>query len=106
MGGLKVSLLASTVRASSARSIIKRAGFSIDALSMLSRNVCMTAQVAVVFAPSLLAQLVGDPVWDYCSGKGSICEASTDMLNECSEKDGEEYYKCICTSGYIPTDKQ
>jgi hypothetical protein len=72
---------------------------------MLSRSLRATVQVALLFLPSVLPQLVGDPVWDYCNGKGSICEAALDMSDECSEEEGASYYDCICNNGFIPTNE-
>lgn len=73
---------------------------------MLTHKLYTTVQVALMFVPSLMAQLAGDPVWDYCYGDGSICAAAGDLLDECAEESGADYYECMCTNGYIPTNER
>ncbi|KAF4996984.1 hypothetical protein FDECE_12231 [Fusarium decemcellulare] len=42
---------------------------------------------------------------EYCTGKGSICEAFDKLDKDCEEETGPKYEKCICESGWVPLRK-
>jgi hypothetical protein len=58
-----------------------------------------------LFIAQLSVALISDEGREYCTGKGSICEAYNKIDRKCRDETGRKYYECTCESGWVPLQK-
>ena len=58
-----------------------------------------------LFIAHLSVALISEEGREYCTGKGSICEAYNNVDRKCRDETGPKYYDCTCKSGWVPLQK-
>ncbi|EWZ36290.1 hypothetical protein FOCG_17360 [Fusarium oxysporum f. sp. radicis-lycopersici 26381] len=58
-----------------------------------------------LFIAHLSVALISEEGREYCTGKGSICEAYNKVDRKCRDETGPKYYDCTCKSGWVPLQK-